>query len=45
MVWKFSLGFVIFLALGAVALAIYGSSLAPERHTVEQVLPDNRFPK
>ncbi len=45
MVWKFLLGFVIFLALGAITLAIYGSRLDPERHTVEQVLPDNRFPR
>lgn len=45
MVWKFSLGFILFLVLGAVGLAIYGASLEPERSTVERVLPDNQFPR
>lgn len=45
MIWKFALGFVIFLALGAVTLAVYGSRLEPAGSTVEQVLPDSRFPK
>ena len=45
MMWKFMLGFVVFLAVGASALAIYGSRLEPQTRSVEQVLPDNRFPK
>jgi hypothetical protein len=45
MVWKFMLGFVVFLVLGASALAIYGSRIDPPKRTVEQVLPDNRFPR
>jgi hypothetical protein len=45
MVWKFSVGFVVFLVLGAIGLAVYGSHVTPQARTVEQVLPDNRFPK
>jgi uncharacterized membrane protein len=45
MVWKFALGFVVFLVLGASALAIYGARLEPPTRGVEQVLPDNRFPR
>ena len=36
---------VILLALGAGGLAYYGSTLTPERHKVEKVLPDDRFPR
>jgi hypothetical protein len=45
MVWKFTLGFVVFLVIGASALAIYGSRVEPQKRPVEQVLPDNRFPR
>ncbi len=45
MLWKFSLGFIVFLALVAVGLAFYGASLEPERSTVERVLPDGQFPR
>ena len=45
MLWKFLLAFVLVLALGATALAIYGSRLNPPQRTIEQVLPDNRFPR
>ncbi len=43
--WKLLLGFVLFLALGAVGLALYGTFAAPPQTGVEQVLPDNRFPR
>lgn len=36
---------VILLALGAGGLAYYASTLTPERHKVEKVLPDDRFPR
>ena len=39
------LGFVVLLVLSASALAIYGSRLEPQTKNVEQVLPDNRFPR
>jgi hypothetical protein len=39
------LGFVVVLVVGAGALAFYGSSVQPEQHSVEQVLPDDRFPR
>ncbi len=33
------------VALAAAGLAIYGTQVKPARHTYEQVLPDDRFPK
>jgi hypothetical protein len=36
---------VILLALAAGGLAYYASTLTPERHKVEKVLPDDRFPR
>ena len=36
---------VILLALAAAGLAYYASTLTPERHKVEKVLPDDRFPR
>ena len=45
MIWKFMLGFVALLVLSAGALAIYGARLEPPTKSVEQVLPDNRFPR
>ncbi len=45
MAWKLLVGFVILLALGAVALAIYGSRVEPPQKSIEQTLPDNRFPR
>ncbi len=45
MIWKLILGFIIFLALCAAGLALYGSFVAPPQQGVEQVLPDNRFPR
>jgi hypothetical protein len=45
MFWKIMLGFVVFLAVSAVGLAWYGSRSQPAQTTVEQVLPDTRFPK
>jgi len=43
--WKLLVAFVLVLALGAGALAYYGASVGPQQHSIEQVLPDNRFPK
>jgi hypothetical protein len=36
---------VILLVLTAGGLAYYGSTLVPQRHMVEKVLPDARFPR
>jgi len=36
---------VIIMALGAGGLAYYGTTLKPQRHKVEKVLPDERFPR
>jgi hypothetical protein len=38
------IGAVLVLALGAGALAYYATTLKPEQHKVEKVLPDDRFP-
>ena len=43
--WKLLVGFVVVLVLGAGALAYYGATAGPERRSIEQVLPDNTFPK
>ena len=43
--WKLVLGFVILLAMGAGALAIYGSRVEPPQKSIEQTLPDSRFPR
>jgi hypothetical protein len=43
--WKLLVGFIVVLVLGAGALAYYGGTAGPTQHSIEQVLPDNRFPK
>ena len=43
--WKLLVGFVILLAMGAGALAIYGSRVEPPQKSIEQTLPDSRFPR
>jgi hypothetical protein len=43
--WKLLVAFVLVCVLGAGALAFYGASVGPAPHTIEQVLPDSRFPK
>ena len=43
--WKLLVGFIVVLVLGAGALAYYGGTVGPAQHSIEQVLPDNRFPK
>jgi hypothetical protein len=43
--WKLLAGFVIVLVLLAGALAFYGVTASPPTHSVEQVLPDSKFPK
>jgi len=45
MAWKLLLAFVVVSIVGAGALAFYGASVGPEQHSIEQVLPDDRFPK
>jgi hypothetical protein len=42
MVWASILA-VILVLIGAVALAIYGGSVRPAQHEVEQVLSNDRF--
>lgn len=34
----------IFVLAGAVALSVYGGSVRPEQHEVQQVLSNDRFP-
>jgi hypothetical protein len=43
--WKLLIAFVLVLAVGAGGLAFYGASVGPATHPIEQVLPDNKFPK
>lgn len=43
--WKLLVAFVLVLAIGAGALAFYGATVGPAKHPIEQVIPDNRFPK
>jgi hypothetical protein len=45
MAWKLVLGIVILVLIGGAGLAIYGGQLTPERERIEQVLPDDRFPR
>jgi hypothetical protein len=42
---KVFLGIVLVLVLAGGGLAIYGGQVKPERKTVEQVLPNERFPQ
>jgi Sec-independent protein translocase protein TatA len=35
---------VVLILVGAVALAVYGGSIRPAQHEVEQVLANDRFP-
>jgi hypothetical protein len=46
MAWPVKLiaGVLVLLVVVAGGLAIYGSQVTPKRHTVEQTLPDARFP-
>ena len=43
--WKLLVAFMVFMVVGAGALAFYGASVGPTKHNVEQVLPDSKFPK
>jgi hypothetical protein len=43
--WKLLGAFVVLMVLGAGALAFYGANVSPTKHNVEEVLPDNKFPK
>jgi hypothetical protein len=43
--WKLLVGFVVVCAIGAGALAFYGGSVGPQKHPIEQVIPDNQIPK
>jgi len=43
--WKLLVGFMLLLVLGAGALAVYGSRLEPSQRSIEETLPDSRFPK
>jgi hypothetical protein len=44
-VWKLLVAFVLVCVLGAGALAFYGARVGPAPHTIEEVLPDSKFPK
>ena len=35
----------IIIVVGVVALAIYGGTVSPQQHSVEQVLSNDRFPR
>jgi hypothetical protein len=43
-VW-IGIGILILVILGGVALVIYAGTLTPARHSIEQVLPNDSFPK
>ena len=43
--WKLLVAFVLLLVLGAGALAFYGARLEPPQRSIEETLPDSRFPK
>jgi len=45
MLWKALLALIILLIIGGVGLAIYGGRLEPQQQRIEQVLPDDRFPR
>lgn len=45
MSWKLLVGFVLLLVLGVGALAVYGSRLEPSQRSIEETVPDSRFPK
>ena len=42
--FRFAIGFVVLIVLGAVALAVYGSRVQTSTHPVEQIVPNDRFP-
>ena len=44
--WGMWLGVAVLVLVvaGAIGLAIYGGSVSPTQHQVEQVLPNDRFP-
>jgi hypothetical protein len=42
---RIGFGIVVLVILGAVALAIYAGTVTPPRHSVEQVLPNDQFPR
>jgi hypothetical protein len=41
---RVGLGIAVLLVVGAVGLSIYAGRVTPARHSVEQVLPDDKFP-
>ena len=43
--WKLLVGFVVICVIGAGALAYYGANVGPEKHPIEQVIPDSQIPK
>ena len=43
--WKLLIGFVVLCAVGAGGLAFYGAGAGPEKHPIEQVLPESQFPR
>ena len=43
--WKLVVGFVLLVLVGAGALAFDGARLEPPQRSIEETLPDSRFPK
>ena len=41
---RIGLVFLVLILLGAMALAIYASHIAPPHQTYQQVIPNDRFP-
>ena len=41
---RIGIAVVVFLVLGAIGLAIYGSTVKPPHRTYEQVVPNGRLP-
>jgi len=42
---RIGFGIVVLVILGAAALAIYAGRVNPPKHSVEQVLPNDQFPR
>ena len=41
---RIAIGIAVLLILAAIGLTIYGGTVRPQQHAIEQVLPNDRFP-
>jgi hypothetical protein len=41
---RFLIGVVVLLVAGGIGLTVYGGHVAPARHPIEQVVPNDRLP-